>query len=161
MENEGVNLDRKKNVVQNIKRITELLDTKFTGPFGIKFGLDPILGLIPGIGDIVTTCLSLYTILQAYFLGVGRSIILRMFINVLIENMVDMIPILGNLFDFVWKANSKNLVLLNNYLLNPDKVRSSSGLFIGFLFFIFILVATFMFYISILLFQAFLSLIHF
>ncbi len=126
MENKGVNSDKKDKAVQNITRISELLDTKFTGPFGIKFGLDPILGLIPGVGDIVTTFLTLYIILQAYFLGVGFSIILRMLLNVLIENIVDMIPIFGNFFDIFWKSNLRNLQLLEKFTEDSDRTRQNS-----------------------------------
>ncbi len=136
-----MNSDKKDNAVQNIKRISELLDTKFTGPFGIKFGLDPILGLIPGIGDVVTTLLSIYIIFHAYLMGVGPFVITRMFVNILVESFVDMIPILGNIFDFVWRANNKNLKLLERYKESPQNQRFRSQVFIFsiFIFFLFLL----------------------
>ena len=138
-----MNLDKRNKSIQNLKRISELLDTKYSGPFGIKFGLDPIIGLIPGIGDVVTTFLSLYIILQAYFLGVGSTIILRMLINVLIENILDMIPILGNFFDFFWKSNSKNLQILESFVEDSNRTLQTSKavLFVVLGFFLLLTVA--------------------
>jgi hypothetical protein len=144
MENEKVNNQHERN----LKRISSFLDSKFTGPFGIKFGLDPILGLIPGIGDVVTTLLSLYIIFHAYLMGVGPFVLTRMLVNILLENLVDMIPILGNIFDFVWRANNKNLELLEKYKESPQKQRFISQVFILSIFIFFLFLLGFSFYAS-------------
>lgn len=146
-----MSLDRKQRSLQNLKRISELLDSKFTGPFGIKFGLDPILGLIPGVGDIVTTFISIYIILNAYYMEVGISVLIRMCVNVLLENVIDMIPFLGNLFDFVWRSNKKNLELLERYIEFPTRQRFISRFVVGVLFLIFLSLLTYSFYLSALL----------
>ena len=156
-----MSLDRKNRSLENLKKISVLLDTKFTGPFGIKFGLDPILGLIPGIGDFVTTMISLYIIFQAYVLGVGMSVLVRMCVNVLLENVFDMIPILGNLFDFVWRSNKKNLELIERCLQNPEKQRFISHLVVGLIFLFFFSLMAYSFYLSGLLLHFLYGLFHF
>jgi hypothetical protein len=155
-----VNLDKRNKSIQNLKRMSELLDTKYSGPFGIKFGLDPILGLIPGVGDFVTTCISFYIIFQAYMIGVGTSVLIRMCVNVLVENAVDMIPILGNFFDFIWKSNTKNIELLNRYIQSPVKERLISRFFIAFILIFFSLTFIYSFYLSLLLLKAVASFFH-
>jgi hypothetical protein len=156
-----VNSDRRNKSVQNLKKISELLDTKYSGPFGIKFGLDPILGLIPGIGDLVTTVLSFYIIFQAYVIGVGSSVLIRMCVNVLLENLFDMIPFFGNFFDLIWKSNTKNLELLNKYIQSPVEQRLISRFFVAFIFLFFSSVLIYTFYLSLLLLKALVSFLHF
>ncbi len=156
-----MNLDKRNKSFQNLKRISELLDTKYSGPFGIKFGLDPILGLIPGIGDFVTTVLSFYIIFQAYMIGVGYSVLIRMCVNVLLENLIDMIPFFGNIFDFIWKSNTKNLELLNKYIQSPDDQRLVSRIFITLIFLFFSSVLIYSFYLSLALLKFLSSFLHF
>ena len=98
-----------------------LLDQRFNGPLGMNFGWDALLGLIPGFGDLVTTAMSLYILSMAASLGAGPSVLIRMGINILIETVVDLIPISGNVFDFYWKANLKNLELLRRHVENPAR----------------------------------------
>jgi hypothetical protein len=107
--------------LETMRALAHLLDTKFQGPYGIRFGLDGLLGLIPGIGDFVTSALSMLIIAHAASLGVNTSTLIRMTINVMLENVVGAIPILGNLFDFYWKANVKNLELIEGHFLNPTR----------------------------------------
>ncbi len=156
-----MNLDKRNKSIQNLKRISALLDTKYSGPFGIKFGLDPILGLIPGVGDFVTTCISLYIIFQAYMIGVGTSVLIRMCVNVLLENVVDMIPVLGNFFDLIWKSNTKNIELLNRYIQSPVKERLISRFLIAFILIFFSLICIYSFYLSFLVLKAVASFLHF
>jgi hypothetical protein len=112
--------------LQEIRKIADFLDTKYTLPFGWKIGWDGILGLIPGIGDVTTTLISFYILYKAAILGCPLVVVLRMALNILIDNIIDTIPILGNIFDFMWKANSKNLALLEAYHLQPHQTRRSS-----------------------------------
>lgn len=93
-----------------IERIAWLMDRSI--PIGgIRIGLDPILGLIPGLGDIFSSLISTVLIVQAHKAGVPRSTVLRMMANVGIDTAVGAVPVIGDFFDFAWKANSKNLEL--------------------------------------------------
>ncbi len=122
------------NSVQNIsklghlKSIATLLDSKFKGPFGTRFGIDAILGLVPFVGDFATTGFSLYILIQSANLGCSPSTIIRMALNIGIDNIFSAIPVLGNVFDFIWKSNTKNLALLESHLANPKSVIIRSRL---------------------------------
>lgn len=105
--------------LKHLKTLSHLLDSKFEGPFGIRFGLDALLGFIPVLGDIITTIVSVYIVVQAALMGAGPSLLIRMAINLAIDAIIDIFPFVGNFFDFFWKANNKNIHLLERYLENP------------------------------------------
>lgn len=111
--------------------LSKLLDTKFQGPFGFRFGLDAIIGLVPGVGDFITSALSIYIIAQAASLGVSTATLIRMSINVIVENLIDMIPFVGNVFDFYWKANTKNMALISQHMANPSRETIRSRMVVG------------------------------
>jgi hypothetical protein len=117
--------------LQRLKKISRFMDSSFEGPWGVKFGLDGLLGLIPVLGDVLTTCVSLYIIVQSALLGAPASVLLRMGLNVFIENLLDSIPLIGNLFDFFWKSNDKNVALLESHSLNPSKTKFQARLVLG------------------------------
>ena len=96
--------------------------------------------LIAFVGDFVTSALSLYIIAQAASLGAGPSTLIRMAINILVENLFDMLPFLGNIFDFYWKANNKNLRLLESHLANPARETIKSRMIVALIFFILIVI---------------------
>ena len=98
-------------------RLAHWLDTAFRVPgTSIRFGLDPILGLIaPGLGDAVTGGLGTYLFFVALRRGVPLVIILRMAFNVLADTAVGSIPVLGDMFDFAWKSNEMNLELIRRH----------------------------------------------
>jgi len=118
--------------LRDLRQISDVMDKHFRGPFGWRFGWDGLLGLVPIVGDFVTNSVSVYIIFRAAALGCPASVILRMGTNLAIENVIDVIPFFGNIFDFVWKANCKNLVLVENYFANPSRVHSRSRWFIAF-----------------------------
>jgi hypothetical protein len=96
-----------------LRKIADLLDNAFLVPgTSYRVGLDPILGLLPGLGDLVSPLFAIGMLLQARQLGVPRVVQLRMLINVAIDALVGAVPIAGDLFDFAWKSNDKNLALL-------------------------------------------------
>jgi hypothetical protein len=105
--------------IQRLRRLAGLLDDSIPLPGGYRIGLDPIIGLIPGLGDVIGAIFSAYIIYEAHSLGTPRSVLLRMMGNVALETLVGTIPILGDLFDAVFKANLRNLELLAQYRLDP------------------------------------------
>ncbi|MDB4909048.1 MAG: hypothetical protein JWO05_3832 [Gemmatimonadetes bacterium] len=112
----------------NVRRLARLLDTAVEIPgTGIRFGLDPILGLVPGIGDLAGTMLSGYIVLVATQLGASRAIVLRMIANIAIDTFVGAVPVLGDAFDVAWKSNARNVALLERYVERPVETRRASG----------------------------------
>ena len=97
--------------VSRLKRLEQRLDRQFS-LFGVEFGFDGIIGLIPVIGDIITAGFGLYLILEARRLGARRWTVARMLINWAIDLGVGSIPILGDIFDIAFKSNTKNVRLL-------------------------------------------------
>lgn len=119
-------------VRRRLARIAWLLDNSIPLP-GVKFriGLDAILGLIPGLGDLVGVLFSSYIVREAARLGAPSSLLARMVWNVAIEGIVGMVPFLGDVFDAAWKANQRNYTLLEQHLNNPRRAARSSRLFVA------------------------------
>jgi hypothetical protein len=100
-----------------IRWLSYLLDEQFGIPgTRYRFGLDGLLGLLPGVGDIIGTLLSVYVLFEARQIGVPRTTMLRMVANIALDTVVGAIPVLGDVFDVAWKANKKNAALLSAYL---------------------------------------------
>ena len=110
--------------------IAWLLDSSIPIP-GTTFsvGLDAVIGLVPVLGDLIGVLLSTYILGEAARLGAPRSLLMRMAFNVAVEGVVGMIPFAGDAFDAAWKANQKNVRLLDGWLDSPRKARRSSRLF--------------------------------
>ena len=117
--------------MKDLRALTHFLDQKYRGPWGWRFGWDGLLGLVPILGDMVTNAMSVYIILRAAQIGCPPSVLIRMGLNLLTENLVDAIPFVGNLFDFFWKANTKNLNLVEAHLANPTRTQNSSRWLVG------------------------------
>jgi len=115
-----------KTKTQFVERLSWLLDESITLPNGYKIGLDGFIGLIPGIGDFIGGSLSSIIIYKAHQLGVPRMILGRMIINMMIETVLGAIPFAGDVFDFVWKANKRNVALLKDYQQQPEQVYRKS-----------------------------------
>jgi len=112
--------------------LARLLDSAAGVPgTGIRFGLDPVLGLIPGLGDVAGAALSGYLVLLGARLGAPRAVVARMVLNVGIDAVVGAVPVLGDLFDVAWKANTRNLALLDRALERPAAARASSAAVVG------------------------------
>lgn len=118
--------DSKASELAELRHLSNLLDSKYRLPGGFRVGWDGLLGLIPGIGDIATSMISFYIIVRAAALGCPPVVLARMGLNVLIDNVFDAIPIVGQIFDFFWKANNKNMALLEAHLRTPAHARRSS-----------------------------------
>ncbi|MDO8542261.1 MAG: DUF4112 domain-containing protein [Opitutaceae bacterium] len=80
-----------------------------------RIGVDPILGLLPGAGDWLGAVLSLYVLYEGARLGMPRGVLTRMGGNILVETIVGAVPVLGDLFDFAWQANTRNLALIERH----------------------------------------------
>lgn len=110
---------------ERLRKLAYWLDDRFRIPgTNWRVGLDGLIGLIPGVGDTVTSALAAYIILEAKRLGVPTGTLLRMVGNVLGDYVVGTIPVVGDLIDLRWKANRKNIELLNAHL---ERHRLSSG----------------------------------
>ncbi len=113
----GINTPDRSRRVARLRSLSRLLDSSVRLPIiGYRVGLDPIIGLIPGFGDAVTLLPAGYIILEAYRLGVPRRTVTRMALNVGIETLFGSVPVLGDIFDAAFKANTRNLYLLERHL---------------------------------------------
>lgn len=109
-------------LLRQLDRLAHLLDEQFAVP-GTRWrvGLDSLIGLIPGIGDAVTTGFALYLFAQARRLGLPRHVQVRMLANIGLDALVGSVPIAGDLFDVAFKANRRNLDLLRRHLVKQKR----------------------------------------
>ena len=113
---------------QRLQRVAWLLDAAFRIPgTQQRFGLDAIIGLIPGVGDALGALLSTYIIVEAARRGASVWMVTRMLGNVAVETLIGAIPLLGDLFDVVFKANMRNLALLGDTLERGAPARDPQG----------------------------------
>ena len=121
--------EKRQQQYQKLDKLSWLLDSSIKIPFTNRtIGLDGIIGLIPGIGDVTGGVISGYIILKAIALGVPTLVIMRMVINMIIEGMIGVIPFFGDIFDFIFKSNRRNVRLMKSYLDDPEETASRSGL---------------------------------
>lgn len=110
-----------------VRRLAKVLDDAVRIPgTRIRFGLDALMGLVPGAGDLAGTALSGYVILTAARLGTPPSVLLVMVFNVAVDAVIGSIPALGDLFDVGWKANVRNAALLDRHVSAPGVTRVAS-----------------------------------
>lgn len=103
--------------LNRIRKFSRLLDTAIRIPgTGFRIGLDPILGLVPGAGDLVSGGFSAYLIFLATRFGLPRKMLGQMIFNIALESTVGFVPVVGDLFDAAYKANIRNLALLEQHL---------------------------------------------
>jgi len=115
-----------------LRRLSGVLDSAVRIPgTRFRFGLDALLGVIPGVGDVAGGALSGYVILEAARAGASKLVLLRMLLNVAIDTVVGAVPLLGDLFDAGWKSNSRNVALLERYLELPAPTKKASGAFVA------------------------------
>jgi hypothetical protein len=114
-----------------LRKWSVLLDSAFRVPgTKVTFGLDPIIGMIPGVGDLTTPFFAALLLLHAVRFRIPRVVQLRMVLNALIDLVIGAIPLLGDLFDFGWKANVRNLDLLERYARPGTKASSADWAFV-------------------------------
>jgi hypothetical protein len=108
--------------IARLDALATLLDTAFILPgINVRFGLDALIGLVPGIGDAITTAMSLYIVHEARQLGAPRHVLLRMLANVALDGFVGAVPLVGDAFDVMWRANRRNMRLLQQWLAREDR----------------------------------------
>ena len=109
------------NKLKRIRKIAKLLDTAIGIPgTKIRFGLEPILGLLPGGGDLITAAISAYMIYLAASFGLEKPEILKMIKNVAIDTAIGSVPVVGDLFDAYFKSNIRNLEILENHIAKTE-----------------------------------------
>lgn len=115
---------------RRLRHLARLMDSSIRLPGGFRIGWDGIIGLIPGFGDLAGAGVSAYIVLGAARLGAPKRVIVRMLLNVAIESVVGSIPLLGDLFDMAFKANMRNMRLLDRHVSDPAKTRTQSKLWL-------------------------------
>jgi hypothetical protein len=104
-------------VINDLEFLASLLDDRFRIPgTNIRFGVDAIIGLVPGVGDAIGATLSSYLIWRAHKLGVSKFTLLRMAGNTLFDTVVGSVPLIGDILDVQFRANRRNLELLRRHL---------------------------------------------
>jgi hypothetical protein len=115
-----------------LRHASRLLDSAFQLPgTSYRFGLDPILGLVPGIGDLVSPLFTIGVLWQAHDFGIPRVVQLRMLANVAIDAIVGAVPLFGDVFDFAWKSNDMNMVLLEQHAMEERTASAGDWLFVA------------------------------
>ena len=113
--------------LEHLTVLSHLLDRAFRVPgTQWRFGLDALIGLIPGLGDIIGSLVGAYSLWIARQLGAPGAIQARMVLNLAIDGIVGLVPLFGDLFDFAFKAHSRNQALLAQWLRTPHQTRRSS-----------------------------------
>jgi hypothetical protein len=103
--------------IARIDRLATLLDARFVIPFTkFRFGADSLIGLAPGVGDVLTTALSLYIVYEAHRLGVPKTVLARMLGNVAVDGLFGAVPVAGDVFDVMFRANRRNVRILRDHL---------------------------------------------
>jgi hypothetical protein len=138
MQGEIVGVSRRERFAaaeRRIGRVTRILDELVTVPgTSIRVGLDPIIGLIPVIGDVTAAAVGAWLIAEAARFGIPRVVLGRMIANLLLDLGIGAIPIVGDLYDFAFRSNSRNLELFRRHALDPDaSTRGHRAFFAGLL----------------------------
>ncbi len=119
-------------LLESARILARLLDEAIAIPgTSYRIGVDPIVGLVPGVGDVIGALLSGWIVLVGIRLGAPGAVVARMALNVGIDTLVGAVPIGGDLFDFAWKSNVRNVRLLEAWLARPAPTRRASGLVVA------------------------------
>ena len=101
--------------LERLEWLANIMDTAIVLPGNIRIGADAVIGLLPGIGDAITTGLSLWMIKEAHALGASKHVLTRMAGNVAVDAFTGLVPVLGDAFDVFWRANRRNVKLLREH----------------------------------------------
>jgi hypothetical protein len=115
-----------------LRRWSTQLDSVFRVPgTGIRFGWDPIVGLVPWAGDVVTALYAMGIVVTGMQLGIPRIVQARMLVNVAIDALAGAVPLVGDMFDVAWKANIRNMRLLDEHARGGHVATTGDWLFVG------------------------------
>ena len=116
-----------------LARFAELLDSGIRIPgTQLRFGLDPLIGLIPGVGDAAGAVLAGWILVEAIRLGASRATLVRIAGNIALDAGLGAVPLIGDIFDFAWKANVRNVTLLERHLRDPARAMRADRSFVAF-----------------------------
>jgi hypothetical protein len=116
--------------IADVEALARWLDYAFELPGGFRVGFAGLIGLIPGIGDIIDALISLYIVMRAIQLRVPRVAVARMLVNIGIEGGAGAVPFAGDLFDIAFKANKRNYLLLKSYIAEPHRRQHRDWIFL-------------------------------
>ena len=125
--------ERFRSAETRIGAMTKVLDELVSLPgTGIKVGLDPIIGLVPVVGDVISAVAGGWIILEAARFGIPRIVVARMVVNLVVDLAIGAIPFLGDVFDFFSRSNSANLALFRRHALDANaSTRGQQAFFVG------------------------------
>lgn len=113
--------------LERLEKVARLMDDAVRIPIlGVRVGLDPLLGLLPGAGDVVGGVVSGWMVITAARMGASPATLLRMLVNLLVDSLLGAVPFLGDLFDIGFKANRRNLGILQEQAADPEGLRRKS-----------------------------------
>jgi hypothetical protein len=128
---EGGREQRGRRALEQLRTITKLFDQAFQLPgTRWRFGLDALIGLVPGLGDVAGAIVATYALHVARKLNAPAVVQLRLLTNIAFDALIGIVPILGDVFDFAFKAQTRNLALLDAWVASPERTarRSRRGL---------------------------------
>ncbi|MEG5036698.1 DUF4112 domain-containing protein [Microcoleus sp. AT3-D2] len=139
--------------LRRLRRISHVLDNAIPIP-GTKYriGLDPILGLIPGGGDLISSIFAGYVVFKSAQMGVPQETLVKMAANIVFDTVAGTVPVAGDLLDVAWKANVKNIELLDAHLGSPEQGKKADWLFVAALLLGLILIVGGVIFLSVMLF---------
>ena len=121
---------REKNL-RSLRSLSHILDNAIPIPgTSYRIGIDPLLGLFPAAGDYFSAALSAYIVIKAAQIGASNATLSRMAFNIIIDTLVGTVPMIGDLFDAGWKANTKNMNLLETHLNSSPKSKKANWCFL-------------------------------
>ena len=130
------------NELRNVELLAKLMDTQFQiSGTKIRFGLDPLLGVVPGLGDFTGFLVSGYMILICARNGASGFLLARMTLNIVIDALIGSIPLIGDLFDFAYKADRRNLKLMQQHYVEGRHKGGAWKLVVPILLILFIIIA--------------------
>ena len=124
---------RRRDALEPLFKWLAIIMDEFVRLPGTKFkvGLDPIIGLLPGLGDTGSALVSAFALIQAARIGVPKVLLARMSLNILINELIGIVPIVGDAFSFWFKSNARNYQIIKNYIASPSRVaRRSDWIFV-------------------------------
>lgn len=113
--------------LERLRAFAVLLESAFRIPgTRIRIGVDALAGLLPGLGDVMGGVLSTVIVTEALRAGVPRPVLVRMFLNIALDVLAGAVPLVGDLFDILWKPALRNLALLERYHARPDRTAAAT-----------------------------------